>query len=703
MTLFLNELKKLCGRKQFVLLSAVLLIMQVFTLYAYERNTEEFYYLYEHKDDYEEVVNPISEDIPVTFYEELEASKKAYKEEYDVFLNEMLIRAEKIKNSSIFGKNDPYKIRDLDKTVKDYEKLKGMTISMDHYTAVKKYGVYIPGIIFEILFVLLLLYFGFYEDKEKGYYPLLRSSKHGHAAFAAAKFVVFIVCTVVYVILQEALTIGVLSYLYGAGDITAPVQSVPLFRNCAMKISILGMYGISALFKILSLFVIMALFFMLGMLFGRIILPVLILAGTVGVELLLWRTIKTTSAVRVFHFINIFSLFVPSESVGAYANFNLFGYPVGKNVVSGIFFLAVGLAGAVLGVFFFSVRHQVRREGFIEKLLLKLRTKLHVLQEGRNLLFLEFFKTLLQQKKILALILVIYYAVTLTQNAMLPVTFSKLEDASYEYYALKLQGEYTERQTEIIREEEQHIEDMRTEMMEYMTSEEGDPQWNQIMAESIQSQITMYSSGLSQAQMQLQFMDIFIEQEGTQDQRHYFINMPRYKRFFSRYRNHLAEWLIAAAAVIFLSAGLHAADEKTGMTRLIRSTKNGRGKINGTRLGVTLILSFAVFLCIAVPDFIRIYRIDGLACMKAQFADFVPERFPQGLTIGGAYICAVLIRLFSLLGLGVASLSLSRRLKSEMTTILVLMGAAILIAVFGYLMSTDVITLILKLGGVTLQ
>ena len=89
--------------------------------------------------------------------------------------------------------------------------------------------------------------------------------------------------------------------------------------------------------------------------------------------------------------------------------------------------------------------------------------------------------------------------------------------------------------------------------------------------------------------------------------------------------------------------------------------------------------------------------------MKAPFSDFVPERFPIGLTIGGAYIGALLIRLFSLLGLGVASLSLSRKLKSEMTTILVLMGAAILIVVFGYLLSTDVVTLILKLGGVTLK
>ena len=85
MRLSFSELKKLCGRKQFMLLSAVLLIMQVFTLYAYERNTEEFYYLYEHKDDYEEVTNPEGDDLPVTFYEELEASKKAYAEEYDAF------------------------------------------------------------------------------------------------------------------------------------------------------------------------------------------------------------------------------------------------------------------------------------------------------------------------------------------------------------------------------------------------------------------------------------------------------------------------------------------------------------------------------------------------------------------------------------------------------------------------------------------
>ena len=131
MTLFLNELKKLCGKKQFMLLSVVLLVMQVFTLYIYERNTEEFYYLYEHKDAYEEAAEHDSENMPVTFYEELEASKKAYAEEYDVFLNQMLERAEKIKNSSILGRNDDYKIRDLDKTVKDYEKLKGITISID--------------------------------------------------------------------------------------------------------------------------------------------------------------------------------------------------------------------------------------------------------------------------------------------------------------------------------------------------------------------------------------------------------------------------------------------------------------------------------------------------------------------------------------------------------------------------------------------
>ena len=37
MRLFFSELKKLCGRRQFILLSAVLLIMQVFTLYAYEK------------------------------------------------------------------------------------------------------------------------------------------------------------------------------------------------------------------------------------------------------------------------------------------------------------------------------------------------------------------------------------------------------------------------------------------------------------------------------------------------------------------------------------------------------------------------------------------------------------------------------------------------------------------------------------------
>ena len=58
------------------------------------------------------------------------------------------------------------------------------------------------------------------------------------------------------------------------------------------------------------------------------------------------------------------------------------------------------------------------------------------------------------------------------------------------------------------------------------------------------------------------------------------------------------------------------------------------------------------------------------------------------------------IRLLSLLLFGAASLRLSKVLKNEMMTVVVLAGAAALIVIFGLIFSTDLAGLILRIVGV---
>ena len=87
MSILWNEFSALYRRKQFLLLSAVLFIFGLAALFLYERNTEEYYYLFQEKEGTAE------------WYEAREAASEAYLSEYEIFLTGMEGRAEQIRNS----------------------------------------------------------------------------------------------------------------------------------------------------------------------------------------------------------------------------------------------------------------------------------------------------------------------------------------------------------------------------------------------------------------------------------------------------------------------------------------------------------------------------------------------------------------------------------------------------------------------------
>ena len=118
MTLFLNEFLKLYRRKPFMLLSAVLFVFGLLALFLYERNTEE--YLRRNNQS-------------KAYVQEKEEDESAYIAEYQVFLNEMSKRAEQIRNNNINTSNKSseevnYRILELDRTLSEYQKLKGIEL-----------------------------------------------------------------------------------------------------------------------------------------------------------------------------------------------------------------------------------------------------------------------------------------------------------------------------------------------------------------------------------------------------------------------------------------------------------------------------------------------------------------------------------------------------------------------------------------------
>ena len=130
MRIFLNEFSVLYRRKQFLLLPAALFVLGIGVLFLYERNTEEYYYLFQEKDGTSE------------WYESRDEAEDVYLSKYELFLSGMEERAERIRESSFIRdeRERRYLIKELQKTLEAYEKLSDVRPVKGDYTAEGKYA-----------------------------------------------------------------------------------------------------------------------------------------------------------------------------------------------------------------------------------------------------------------------------------------------------------------------------------------------------------------------------------------------------------------------------------------------------------------------------------------------------------------------------------------------------------------------------------
>ena len=689
MSILWNEFSALYRRKQFLLLSAVLFIFGLAALFLYERNTEEYYYLFQEKEGTAE------------WYEAREAASEAYLSEYEIFLTGMEGRAEQIRNSGFLQteKQRQYQEKELKKTWEADQKLYDIRPVKGDFTAAKKYSSWPVGILFELVFLVTLLYFCFYEDKDQNRYVLFRATAKGRGRLGTAKLVVMLLSVLGFTVLFELMELTLLSVLYGAGDLSVPLSSLPAFRNTTHPITIREMILLAVCMKVLVLWMITGLLYALSTVFGKISLPVLILMGVTGIELILWFIVSPTSSLRGLHYLNLYSFVNPSESLGSYVLLNFGGTPVQTVQITVSIITVLLVVFSSSAVLVFSRVNQVRKETFIEKLMLKLRKILHVLQEGSSLFLLELYKVLIQQKKLLILLALLLYFGSLIRSSLLPQMFAQAEEAAYQFYAQRLQGPVGERQEEFIIEEEKRLEGIREEIASLEKESSKDNEWEIRIKKQ---ELDLYEPGFEKVQFQMMMLSMQDTQEEYphKDTIHYFLNEQEYRNYLTDYKTRLFSWLIAAVGLISLCGGFFTPDARAGMDRLIQTTVNGRRKLSRIRVMITMFFALLLYLGIEIPDLIRYARIDGFLCFSAPFSDLVGHGITSSLPIGIGFLLVSAARFLILIGFGAAALHLSRSLKNEMVSTVILGGGAVLIVVLGLILRMDLWGLLLRICGI---
>lgn len=661
------EWVKLFHKRLFLVLSVLLVAGNLITFYTYEQHEPRFFYACQQKAQYARFLQgDTSSDIDGYYQWDL-ADQEAYISTYASFIEEMGDRVERMGQTSLFQDRDSYAYRNLIKSQADFAPLAGLELKADNRFGVQALADYDSGILFLLVFLGMLTYYALFYERDRNLLLLLKGTQKGHGTLAVSKLGTMLIAAAFYTLLQESAMVLLAGQMYGYGDLSRPIQSVYLFRNCARMMT-LG-EGLLAIIVIRTgVALMLALFlFCVGMALKSESGAVVLSGAILGAEYLLSRALSVSGSLNGIKCVNPFYCWHMRWALWEYLNLDLFGWPVSKEVCTLAIAALLAALFSVTGILAFCKTCQIKAENRLERVMRWLRSKLGFLTRRTSLLYYEFYKMMIQQKKGIVFLLLLVWTVWRIVGVFGIHYYSNAQDAAYQYYMEQLQGPVTEETYTLIENEEIRLNNLWVQMAEA-------DEWEQAM---LNAELERLEGGFYAIQMQLEALT---EKEGDVSEK-YLMNEVAYAQLWHDTDTDIFLWLGGSAAVIFLTGGVYTADEKRQITSLLCSTRNGRRKLDRSRDRSILLTTGAVFLIMELPLFLEYLRIDGFLTVGQRLSDFTNLDFATGLPLAVLLILALLLKAVSFWAVGWLGRRLSRVMKNELLADLAGIGSAAAVAV----------------------
>lgn len=271
--LIFYELDKIWRKRSFILSICVLMIINLFLLWYI--NTPEL------KGTTEE--NYIDE-----LYEE-QQKVAGYKE----YLRSVQESKDNLSSISIFkkqGQND-YAARNIEKSAKDYSGLSGKNI---RWMPSKSLKISMESVWTDLLLILSVLLFSgnlIFAEKDKKLFYITRSTKNGRLQSGIAKIAALFVHCIIITILFYGMNLIYAEITIGFGDLTADIQSVAIYMESNLQISILEYIIYSVLTKGFVFFATGTVIMAFCILADRIVLPYVTAFLPYGISYIAYLTI----------------------------------------------------------------------------------------------------------------------------------------------------------------------------------------------------------------------------------------------------------------------------------------------------------------------------------------------------------------------------------------------------------------------------
>lgn len=684
-----GELRRLLRHKIFIGAFWALLFVNFFTAYTYEKGTARFRFVYQHREDYLAYCRgEDGHDLNGYYSEDMDRQTRHIRN-YRNFITSMSDRVENMKKTALYADADSYVYRNLDKTCRDFAGLADSRLAVGNCYGLDGYSAYRGGYFFVLILAAIGVYLMIYRERERGLLLLAKGTRNGHVPLAAAKLTVLLAVSGIYCIVQELGTIVFFGYLYGYGDCGRPLQSVPIFRDCAKKASVWEALFAQAGIRLLALTVSVCFLYAVAMAVKNAVAGMAAAAVGFAAEYLLDTLLPVSGTLNYLKCINPFFCWDMKDTFGTYCNLNICGFPAGKGGCAAAAAAVFCCAAACMGCSFYVRTYQITTEGLLAHLADILREKCAFLTRHASILFYELYKVFIQQKKWMAFASLLVWCIYESHAALKPDILTTMADVAYYNYIQQLSGRVTDEKLAWIEAEGERLEDMRAQIMALGSRPQGDAY---VLQMQLRSEYDALSGGFLYLEDQVQGL----KQRPGSIYGKYLLNERAYMRLWMDVKRDLVLWFVSAVFTLFFICGIYTADHQCGMDRLLQTTLHGKKTLRAVRRRCALLSAILFYVFLQLPLFFHYWNIDHFSTGMQRMGDVVdagvesglPVAAFMGLVFAGKLAAAVVACLFGI--------CLVKKVGNGMIAMLLGIGAAGLAAALSFYFGTDMCILLLR-------
>lgn len=581
--------------------------------------------------------------------------------QYGEFRNKIRDEAKLYGQSELFqsGETD-FSKRNIQKTRDDFERLpEYVLIFSGGYGLSKILHMRITDafVVFVLFYFCLLV---FLQDRKNGTLRLYVATPNGSLQLGLAKMLNLILFAVGIGIAFQIVSIGLAVFLYGSVDVSLPVQCLPGYSHCVLRINILQYLGIYAFLKCLFYITVACLFAGLVICVRNEYIAVLGMVILVGISCICYQ-VGAYERLSVLRHFNLISMTDTAMICRDYYNYNIGGTPVARLLMDVVVLVVV----AVLA-FVFSVIAFARCGAFYRDLALKRKKTEHI---AEHLFPHELYKELIGRG-----VLWLMLSFLLVQGVLLYNRGCEWgsTDVLYKYYMQTLEGEITEEKLAYIREEREKVNQAYAMIVMY----QGLVNRQQLSQSAAELAMEPYmetiksDEALGRVEERLDYLKMLPEEAQI------FIYERGYNYIFSHGREGLKKEISAALLVVIFCtvciAGMYAEEKESGMYKLILTQRNGNRVLLKYKIGIACLIGFFASASTFIADSIYACHNFGIHNIGA-ISYALPALQIFGCSVGlWLVVCiALLVRVLSSCIVALVILGIERITRERFSTMLI--------------------------------